>query len=260
MRWQCWQKEITMLNFFVFRRRSKTAHNASFLFSESCFSSQTLTLSSHVASLGNHLVLHVRCNCWPFAFTVVWCTARQVSRNGETVKHFHKCIKVFLQFRTSYCANLRQYSSLTAEARRCAWQSTDTIFASNFCARKLCRPITLLPSVATATCSRKTCFPQIVLLQYKVKSYLGFQNLGCHFDTQKRLKKSTAVTWSEPFKAMSPYHCDTTKPISRINIAPVIHNLHWQLKEFHDCIIPEQWTGSCAVWVSYRQTNCHGKN
>jgi len=40
-----------------------------------------------------------------------------------------------------------------------------------------------------------TCFPQIVLLQYKAMPYLGFQNLGCHcrnlgchFDTSKRLK------------------------------------------------------------------------
>jgi len=55
----------------------------------------------------------------------------------------------------------------------------------------------LEPSVAIAMC-RKTCFPpQIVLLQYKAKPYPGFQNLechckiiGCHFDTQKRLKKS----------------------------------------------------------------------
>jgi len=37
---------------------------------------------------------------------------------------------------------------------------------------------------------------QVVLLQYKAKPYLGFQNLGCHykmlgchFDIQKRLKK-----------------------------------------------------------------------
>jgi len=44
---------------------------------------------------------------------------------------------------------------------------------------------------------RKTCFLPIVLLQYKAKPYLGFQNLGrhckilgCHFDTQKRLKKT----------------------------------------------------------------------
>ena len=40
--------------------------------------------------------------------------------------------------------------------------------------------MTLQPSVAIAMC-RKTRFPpQIVLLQYKVKPYPGFQNLGCH--------------------------------------------------------------------------------
>ena len=59
--------------------------------------------------------------------------------------------------------------------------------------------ITLQPSVATTTC-RKTCFPQIVLIQGKVKPYLGFQKLGCHckmigchFDTQKRQKKHCFV-------------------------------------------------------------------
>jgi len=74
-----------------------------------------------------------------------------------------------------------------------------TIFASNFCTGKLCRLITLQPSVAIPKC-RKTCFPQIVVLQYKTKPDLGFQNLGCHckilgchFDTQKRLKKHCNV-------------------------------------------------------------------
>jgi len=59
----------------------------------------------------------------------------------------------------------------------------------------MCRPITLQLSVAMATC-RKTCLPQIFLLQYEGKPYLDFQNLGCHckilgchFDTQKWLKK-----------------------------------------------------------------------
>jgi len=46
---------------------------------------------------------------------------------------------------------------------------------------------------------KKACFPQIILLQYRAKPYLGFQNFGyhrkileCHFDTQKRLKKHCA--------------------------------------------------------------------
>jgi len=59
----------------------------------------------------------------------------------------------------------------------------------------MCRPTTLQSSVAIAMC-RKTCFPQIVLLQCKAKPYPDFQNLeshckilGCHFDTHKRLKK-----------------------------------------------------------------------
>jgi len=28
------------------------------------------------------------------------------------------------------------------------------------------------------------------MVKYKAKPYLGLQNLGCHFDTQKRLKKT----------------------------------------------------------------------
>ena len=138
-----------------------------------------------VASLDNHLVLHARCNCRPFVFIVFWCIARQADRNGETVKHFHNCIKVLSQFRIPYYPNLRQDSK---RLKRCAWLCTDTkfrIFASNFCDRKLCRQ----PSVAIAAC-RKTCLSQIVLLQYQAKPYLDFQNLGwhckilgCHFDT-----------------------------------------------------------------------------
>ena len=59
-------------------------------------------------------------------------------------------------------------------------------------------PTPLIAShVAIITC-RKTYFPQIVLPQFKAKPYLlGFQNLGCHckilgchFDTQKRLKET----------------------------------------------------------------------
>jgi len=45
--------------------------------------------------------------------------------------------------------------------------------------------------------------------------------------------------------------------------APEFCNLHVQQRsrlrelQFHDCIMPEQLTDSCAVWVSYRQTSCH---
>ena len=104
----------------------------------------------------------------------------QTSRSkGWNSKHFHNCIKVLSQFRTPYCTNLLQYSK---RPKRCAWLCADTklrIFASNLCARKLCTPTKLQPSVAIATC-RKTCISHIVLLQYKEKPYLGFQNLRCH--------------------------------------------------------------------------------
>jgi len=54
-------------------------------------------------------------------------------------------------------------------------------------------PIALHRSVAIATC-RKPCFPQSVLLLGKTinclsEFRLSLENFGCHFDTQKRLKK-----------------------------------------------------------------------
>jgi len=93
VRCQCWQKESSMLKLFVFIRRSKTTHIASFLFSNSCFSAAQIAkislLALTAASLDNHLVLNARCNCRPFVLIVVWCIARQADRNGETIKHFH---------------------------------------------------------------------------------------------------------------------------------------------------------------------------
>jgi len=139
-----------VLKFFVFISRSETTHIASFLFFDrgliQCSpKSQNLPPSSHYASPDNHLVMRSRYNCRPFVFIVVWYIARQADRNGETAKHSHNCITVLSHFRAPYCTNLRQYSK---RLKRCAWQCTHTkltIFASNFCARKLCRPITLQP-------------------------------------------------------------------------------------------------------------------
>jgi len=155
-------------------------------------------LALTVASLDNYLVLHARCNCRPFVFIVVWCIARQADWNGETVKHFHICIKVLSQFRTPRCANLRQYSK---RPKRCAWLHRYPTYNFRF---QLLRQKILSPyNIAAACCKtcRKTCLSQIVLLQYKAKSYLGFQNLGCHckilgchFDTQKRLEKKLSGT------------------------------------------------------------------
>ena len=104
---------------FVFISRSKTTHIASFLFSDSWFSAaqiaKILPLALTVALIDNHLVLHARCNCGLFVCIVVGCIARQADRKGETVEHFHNCMKVLLQFRTRYCTNLRQYSKSIAE-------------------------------------------------------------------------------------------------------------------------------------------------
>jgi len=64
-----------MLNFFVFICRNKTTHIASFLSSDSCFSAAQIAQISRLipiaASLDNHLVLNVRCNCRPFVVVVV---------------------------------------------------------------------------------------------------------------------------------------------------------------------------------------------
>ena len=95
---------------FVFRIRSKTTHIASSLFCDRCFSAAQIArisiLALAVAALDNHLVLHAPCNCRLFVFIIVWsviyawCMARQGDRSGETVKHFHNCIKI--AFTVSY--------------------------------------------------------------------------------------------------------------------------------------------------------------
>ena len=127
MKCQCWQKELTMMKFFVFNSRSKTTHFESFLFPDSYSRAAQIVKISHlaltVASLDNHLVVHARWNRRPLVYIVVWCIARQTDRNGFTVKHFHNCIKVLLQFPIPYCKNLQQYSK---NLRWCAWLCTDT--------------------------------------------------------------------------------------------------------------------------------------
>ena len=85
------------------------------------------------------------------------------------------------------------------------------------------------PSVAKATC-RKTCLSQIILLQYKAKPYLGFQNLGrhskilgCHFDTQKRLEK----TLSYALKVSYFYAVQNTGRLPGLAITKItIHKIH----------------------------------
>jgi len=169
VRRQCWQKESSMLKFFVFESRNETTYIASFLFCDRCFSAAQIAkislLALTAASLDNHLVLNTRCNCRPFVLIVVWCIARQADHNGETMKHFHNCNKGFSQFCTPYCTNLRPYSKRPKRG-----SAHDNAQIPN---------LQLQPSVAVAK-GRKTCFLQFVLLQYKAKPYLGFQNLGCH--------------------------------------------------------------------------------
>jgi len=65
----------------------------------------------------------------------------------------------------------------------------------------------------------------MVLLQYNAKPYLGFQNLGCHykilgchFDTQKRLKKTLVATdfKNMPLKAIGPAN-STVQSVMRLH-------------------------------------------
>ena len=178
-----------MFKFFVFISRGKTTHIASFLSSDSCFSAAQIAKISLLiltaASLDNHLVLNARCNCRPFVL-VVWCIARQADRNGERVRHSHNC-NIFCKVFCSFVHRTVQICGGIVRGRSEAVPTTMHRYLTYNCR--------LQPSVAVATC-RRTCFLQFVLLQYKAKLYLGFQNLGCHckilgchFDTQKRLKK-----------------------------------------------------------------------
>ena len=124
----------------------------------------------------------------------------QADRNSETVKHFHNCIKVLSQLRTPYCTNLPQYSK-----KRCAWQCTETIltiFASNFCARKLRQLMTLQPSVAIAMFG-KTCFPQkrftskqgkIISLAFRIQGVIA-KFWGVIFTPKNSLKRTLTFEW-----------------------------------------------------------------
>jgi len=95
-------------------------------------------------------------------------------------------MKVLLQFRTTYCTNLRQYSkrpkrsSAHNNAQIPSLQvSLPTSAPENCVDLQHC---SRLLQITIPTC-RKTCLSQIVSLKYKANPYFGFQNLGCHFDT-----------------------------------------------------------------------------
>ena len=238
VRCQCWQKESTMLKYFFLISRSKITHIASFLFSDNCVSAaQTAKISLLIrtaASLDNHLVLNARCNCRPFVLVIVWYIARQADRNDETVKHFHNCsvffCKTFSQFCTPYCTNLRQYSKRPKRGG-----AHDNAQIPN---------LQLQPSVAVAMC-RKTCFPQFVFLQYKVKPYLGFQNLGCHckilgchFDIQIRLKKALI-------------QCKNTG-----NYIPIGFQVFLlQVQDFSKSLfVSKQWHINCLIMIAYKDS------
>jgi len=81
------------------------------------------------------------------------------------------------------------------------------------------------------------------------------------------------------FEGMLPCYCDATKASSRtirsrvsqpgfvaegadfMTALKTKERISWlQWTAFHDCIVREQWTDSCAMWLSHWQTNCHCKN
>ena len=88
-----------MLKFFVFISRSKTTHTAIILIFWHLLqcgpSSQNPTPCSHCCLTRQPRCF--ACALQPPTFclhcTVFWCIARQADCNGETVKHFHNCIK-----------------------------------------------------------------------------------------------------------------------------------------------------------------------
>ena len=131
-------------------------------------------------------------------------------------------------------------------------------FASNFCARKL--PVTLQPSVVIDA-SRKTCLSQIVLLQCKAKPYLGFQNLGCHFDTHKRLKKTlvnafhTGFIWCERLTLRQYWRDVLCSPSAKFarrtqqnSAGGGLESTQW-ITSNHEDYITAYWTTFCAKWV-----------
>ena len=78
----------------------------------------------------------------------------------------------------------------------------------------------------------------------------------CLRSTLTRRKTATTIIRSEPLCR----HVIVTqqRPIAK-QFAPEFRNLHLQQRsrlselQFHDCIMPEQWTDCCGVWVAYQQ-------
>jgi len=80
-------------------------------------------------------------------------------------------------------------------------------------------------------------------------------------DTVRQNAYYPNLKWT--FEDSLPWYCYAIKTNSR--------TIRWQVSQFasvgkgadmselqsHYCITPEQWTGSCAVSVSYWQINCH---
>ena len=149
------------------------------------------------ALLDNYLFLHAHCNCRPSVFIEVQCIARQANRNGEIVKHFYNCIKVLSQFRTPYCTHLWQYSK---RPKRGGAHDNVQIPNLQFRFQFLRQKIVSAYNITAVCCNnhvQENMHSSNRFTSIQGKTYLGFQNLGCHckilgchFDTQKRLKKT----------------------------------------------------------------------
>ena len=56
-----------------------------------------------------------------FPVCKVWCIARQADRDGETVKHFHNCMKMLLRFRTTSNRQFLPKFSKTCSVECISW-------------------------------------------------------------------------------------------------------------------------------------------
>ena len=189
---------------FVVISRRKTTHVASYLCSDSCFSAAKISLLTlTVASLDNHLVLHARCNWRPFVFIVVWCIARQADRNGEAV---NTSIIAWKCFRSFVHHTVQTYGIIVRGRSEAVRMTMHRYHAYHIPFQLLCQKIVSAYDFAAACCN--SYVQENMLYSNRFTSIQGktiswFQNLGfyckiwgCHFDTQKWLKKTLKWTMS----------------------------------------------------------------
>jgi len=116
-------------------------------------------------------------------------------------KHFHNCMKVLSPFRTPCCTNLQQHTNRPKRGGAHVNAQTPFLQFSLPTSQTPFLQFSLPTSAPASVCCNSHVQENKLSLnrftQYKAKPYLGFQNsgshykiLGCHFDTQKRLKNT----------------------------------------------------------------------